>query len=176
MGGIREQVLTGVIAFAACALFAWLVAYPQQAKHRALQDEVQEVSDDIALRLTRCAAAVETERALEQCRQRLDSMEERVPQADQLGSFLEQLSEVAADAELINANVVPQPPYVAKGLGILPIKMDFESDFLSLFAFLRNVESLPRAVRIADLRAARVQEGVDRLEIEMTLQVFFEAL
>ena len=54
--------------------------------------------------------------------------------------------------------------------------MDFESDFLSLFAFLRNVESLPRAVRIADLRAARVQGGVDRLEIEMTLQVFFEAL
>jgi Tfp pilus assembly protein PilO len=175
MGGIREQVLTGVTAFAACALFAWLVVYPQQAKHRALQDELQAVSDDIALRLTRCAAAVETERALEQCRRRLGSMEARVPPEDHLGSFLEQLSAVAADAELINANVVPQPPYVTKGLGILPIDMDFESDFPSLFAFLKHVESLPRAVRIASLSAARVQEGDDRLEIEMTLQIFFEA-
>ena len=176
MGGIREQMLTGVIALGACALFAWLVVYPQETKYRALRAEVQQVSDDIALRLTRCAATVETERSLQECRHRLASMEELVPRADRLGSFLEQLSEVAPEAELVSANVTPQPPYVVKGLGILPIEMDFESEFASLFAFLKRVESLPRAVRVVDLDATRAQEGDDRLEIRLTLQAFFEAL
>ena len=176
MGGIREQILTGVIAFVACALFAWLVVYPQETKYRALRNEVREMSDDIALRLTRCATAVETERALQECRRRLASMEEHVPGTHRLGSFLEQLSEVATEAELVNANVTPQPPYVVRGLGILPIEMDFESDFASLFAFLKRVESLPRAVRVVDLDATRAQEGDDRLEIQLTLQAFFEAL
>lgn len=173
MGSIREQIVTGLLASAALALFWWLVAAPSEARMLQLREEVRGLSTEIIQRDQMGRTACTTEVKLQDRRPQLASMAARIPGEVRLGGFLEQLADASEHADLRFVDVAPQTPYSAQGLGILPIRVTFESTFSSLHRFLRRIESLERVVHLSAVETSRVDEESSVLSTELTLQVFF---
>lgn len=174
MGEARRQVGTLFAAVAVTTAFVWLVARPLHAKLSATYREYTLVEVDRRQRGVQAQAVLELERETREMRVAMAMAAQRVPNRPQVGPLVERLAEVSAAADLRDENIIPQAPYIAERMGVLPIEMTFRSTFSSLFTFLQRIESLERTVRVSRIETTRVDGGVPLLETRLGLQVFFD--
>ncbi len=174
MGDGRQQLATGIGVFCILGAFLYFVVKPQNARLSELRQQVAGLKLQIDNRTHLGSAALATELRLQQCNQRLASMEHSIPTNVRLGPFLEELSKSSAQSKLRHVDVSPESPYAVDGLGVLPIRMSFESSFTSLYDFLKRVESMDRMVYVEQIGTKRQEEGTASLATELTMHVFYE--
>ena len=170
----REQLAVALSAAGIVALFVTTVAAPMAAK----LDRVESNSRLLQAHCERQGAAARVMLAdiqtVQQCRADMREARRRIPSAAQLGALLEQLAAVSAAVHLSDQNITPGASYTRREMGVLPIEMTFQSNFMSLFAFLQRVESLERTVRVARIDTAWVEDTPSMLKTQLLLQVFFD--
>ena len=58
----------------------------------------------------------------------------------------------------------------------LPIKLQFEGDFTNVYAFLRNVEEMPRMTRVRGMQIkARDRETSGHVQVQLAMNIYFAA-
>lgn len=102
----------------------------------------------------------------------LESFDEAVPASEDVGVFLEAVSQIADELGLTDRNIVPGKALASPRVSLLPIEMSFGGDFESLYAFLQRIESLPRVARVKRMETA-VSEQDGALTCSLTVNVFF---
>jgi len=167
----RSQLIAGTAV--AAAIFVLGAYLPQSRRLRALRSAVAAVQarvEDRAGRLAQCGARHDD---LAQARVRLAGFEEAVPESENLGDLLADISRLAADLHLSEQNVTPSAAVPFGEVSCLPLEVRMHGSFAALFEFIRRIESLPRLARVerASLRAAA--DGAAALECSLTLLVFF---
>jgi Tfp pilus assembly protein PilO len=156
------------------ALLFWLAGYrPQSSKMQNLifkmagtQNKL-EASQKQAVRLPDVAA-------------KLASLKEQVsdsqqlPTKPELGEFMSQITDLSHKSGLSKIEVhFTGAAQQYEQFGQRPVQLQFDGDFLQVFAFLSRAESMPRLTRISNIaiHSADMKSGI--VHVDVTMNVYF---
>lgn len=114
----------------------------------------------------------------------------RVRTTADVGSFVKDVSRLAERLGLREARIIPLAPVTHGLITVLPIKISYESRFGASFNFVRDVERMPRTVRVTDLAVQRMgtgepnarpptvsqESGFPRCSTELTIHLYCESI
>jgi Tfp pilus assembly protein PilO len=107
-----------------------------------------------------------------------------LPAERRFGEFLSELSQCLEDSAVTDYAVQPKPVLevvdpklpaslrLAAGANILPVNVSFQGTFGQAFAFLSNVETLPRLVRVESFRLVNNENHPGKVKVDMTLHTY----
>ena len=173
MQHFKEQLILGGAAVALLALFAGVVAMPQQRKLVALGEARDDLQRAIAQREEVGLTAPVTQTAVNERTAQLTALRQRVPQTDDLGPFLELFDQLAGHAGISSPDVRPRTAYAAQGVWVLPIDVTFKSSFRELYDLLEALETQNRLVRVTSLQTWQQKELKGELMTELSLEIYY---
>lgn len=117
-------------------------------------------------------------RQLSPLRQRLSDLDQQllaysrlIPKDPQIGTFIQDLCELMR-GRLSNYTLVPSGPQQADGIWSTQVQVGCEGTLPDIYAFLKDLRSAERLVRITGLRICNDRSITGRLKAEMELEVF----
>jgi type IV pilus assembly protein PilO len=171
----REQLFTAVSAVLVLAGFGRLVAWPQHEHLNAARASAGQLERQVEARESMGELGIAYQQRLRELSQEAASLAAQVPETSEMGTFLEQLSEIAANLGLKDEDLTPQPPQVVGNLKVFPLELRFVSTFPALYAFLEQVEQMDRTVYVSSIHSYCEEELASRLTTELTLHIYCEA-
>ncbi len=162
-------VLLGAVAVA--GVFAFGAYRPNAARLHATEAAIRDLHDELAVRTQHLERAVELYGAVDMARRQAPAWDEALPDEPRIGALLETIDHLAGDAGLKEAHVLPAKPVRVGKIGILPVAIDFRGSFESIYAFVRQVETLPRIARVERFEIART-DSADMLVATVTVHVY----
>lgn len=174
MNSRKDQVIAAIVCAAVLGAYAMLIARPQSRAVASVREQAQRLTADIELRQAVARGTAVLERDMQAVRERLAGVGEQLPSSMRLGELIGQLSAASEAWNLRGTDLIPARSYEVDRILVLPIEVTFQCDFPSLFGFLKEVESLPRIVRVSNLRMQREGDEPAAIACELTLQVFSE--
>jgi len=165
------------------AAFCFLLLGPQKQDLSVLRTSAQTMRSQLARGAGTIAGRSDTEIEIRRINEQLAGYRSRITPTADVGAFIEEVSAIAAQLNLRDRTIVPQASERRGSIWVLPIRISFVSGFAESFNFLRNIECLPRAVRVTELVVERLQgadgEPVQRDEgqvrTKLAVQIFYEA-
>ena len=104
---------------------------------------------------------------------RVRDYDRQFPRQADLGDFIKDITRVSQALALRDWKYQPGAPRRGDSYFELPIQMNFQGDFLNVYAFLSEVEHLQRLTRVRKLaiRAKDLKTGM--VEVEIGLNIYF---
>ena len=170
------------IAVVMTAAFCFLLFGPWQRRLSGLRASVAGLQEQLVRGTVDITELSEVEVRLEHAADLLADYRTRVPEAAEVGDFVEAVSAAAERFGLRDRNIVPLAAERLGRVTALPFRITFDARFDAVFNFLREVERLPRVARVTELVLVRPKHGdasagdeEGELNAELTLQVYYEA-
>ncbi len=157
----------GMLVIATAAVF-----YPQ---HRVLQEHsvrISEKEEVLERELAQAARLPELIEEVEEMRRQYHNLDRRLPNQQELGEFLREITMNLPSDELLSDRIEPGNPKREELFQTLPIRMQLQGRYLSLVDFLRHIERMERLARV-DTLAMEAQPDCDELKIDMRLNIYF---
>jgi Tfp pilus assembly protein PilO len=117
---------------------------------------------------------------------RLCNYRHRLPKERQFGEFLKSLSDLLSEAGVTQSSVQQKPelridphalpPHLesARGIGILPVQVNFTGNGEQVHGFFGAVESLPRIAHVESLKMVNDETSPGRVTVEMTIHTYYQ--
>ncbi|MBL1216500.1 MAG: hypothetical protein D8M59_03295 [Planctomycetes bacterium] len=116
------------------------------------------------------------ETAIAALKEAVTLIEAKLPPEEKVDDVVRQAWEIARGHELVNKGVQPSKVVPAVRYRELPIELDLEGDFDGFYAFLLELEQLPRVTRIKEMKLERVDEDLGIVHAKFVLSVYFQPL
>ena len=112
--------------------------------------------------------------------QRLESRLERshksIPPQQELPQFIKDITQLSQQSNLKKFKYEPGVPTRGEQVRELPIKLQFEGDFTNVYAFLRNVEEMPRMTRVRGMQIkAKDRDKGGQVHVQLSMNIYFAA-
>lgn len=107
-------------------------------------------------------------------KQAITFFEKKLPQEKEIDKILKEVSQMAEANSLQTRQFKTLKTDRAAGYCELPIQMSLSGDFNGFYAFLLQLEKLPRITRIHQMKLEKVQDHEGEVQAQMTLSIFFE--
>ena len=155
----------------AVAAFALKGYTPQLKRTKASNAEADRLADTL-----RASGQVEmdTEQIggeVERIRARLRAFDTQLPPATEIDKFLAQISEIADRSQMKLDAIMPGEITMKALYAELPITIEGTCRFPHFYRLLREIHSMPRLTKVADLRLTASRDN-PTCKIEMTLLIF----
>ena len=170
--GKNSHLVAGAAVVA--VVFAAGALTPQWRRLRSLELRTRLMREQIEQSQLRMQSAANTFDRVTEARRRAPVFEAAIPKADELGVFLEQVSRIADQLELADRDMTPAREQACRNTAVLPIKMSFRGTFDAVYAFITQLESMPRVARIQQLLLDVVEPRTGQLRSTMTVFVYYE--
>jgi len=176
MGRIGKDtwLMLGVVA-ATVAMAVLLVYRPQS--NRLDQIRAQIVSQERSLKTdSELASVVPTMlQQVEAMKRRYKDFDRRLPERQELGGFLREISSHVADENLSGQLIEPGSPDKNELFHTLPIIMRFKGSYLSVASFLKRLEGMERLTRVEKLQLTRDKKAIqpNELDVELQINIYF---
>jgi Tfp pilus assembly protein PilO len=166
---------TGMSALLGVMVLLFIFAGYVPAKHRldALHGQIdtktREVEDNQNKARNLPLLALE----VQELESRVRDYDRQFPKQADLGDFIKDITRVSQQLALRDWKYQPGAPKRGDSYFELPIQMNFQGDFLNVYAFLSEVEHLQRLTRVRKLaiRAKDLKSGL--VEVEIGLNIYF---
>lgn len=165
--------LAGAVLTTLCGVigYAWIYA-PSEGSIADLAGNIKELRLSVAN-----APIVRREHSalvhrLEDLRDRMSTLQRRVPHDADAGKFLREVSTIARDEDLAISNFLPEKPTDREGFTELEITLTGQGSYKSICTFLARVNQLSRLSKVNDLKVSAPQVG-DNLPMSATLIIYF---
>ena len=179
----RVQKWLGATTALAVVAFVVLVYVPSSSTLSALHSKISSNASRLAADEQRSARLALVAQAASQ----LDSqvgLFRPIHQDRGIYDFIGESSSLSNQLHLESFTCHPQEPTVEGRLGIQPVQISFTSDFLAAHTWLRNIESIPRLLRIRELTirpapqaaAATVDPTVGKVHVQVIINLYFESV
>jgi len=176
-------VVGGVVGLT--GLFAAALFLPRTKQLKHLREDLSQRSQAVRAEQEQIGNVSEIYAAILEMDRRKEDDRRKLPLERQFGDFLKALSDRLGQAG-IEQNVVKQKPEYrlddaklpaelkrAKGTGILPVRVSFDSTPGQLFEFIKSVESMPRLSHVGSLEVANDETNPGRVHADITLHTFY---
>lgn len=120
------------------------------------------------------ARNADLERANEQIKKSIESIETRLPSGKEIDSVVRQVSDLAIAAGLDAPGLKSAKPVKAALYMEQPLEMTLDGDFSGFYAFLVHLESLPRITRIPELSLKTSDNEHSEMRAAFTLSIYFQ--
>ncbi len=169
---VRQHLVT-LATIAVAVVFTLGVYLPQSRQTKRLRDETLQLKSELASQQTKLAGAAQLYDAVQRSAARQAGFDRAIPPQDELGDFLENIDQIARQSGLGEMNVVPSDVVEGANLNCHPIEMNFRGDLAGIYGFLRQIESLPRIVRVQRLELGSMEGAGAELAASLTVHVYY---
>jgi len=118
------------------------------------------------------AKAEDLNKQLEQLQEAIRFFESKLPPTDEVHKVLEQVTVVAQKKGLAPKTIRTLQPKDNNGYVEQPLEMKWTGDFNSFYAFLLEIEKLPRIMKLRQLKLDKQSGG--SVAAELILSIFFQ--
>lgn len=152
--------------------FYLLCAWPALRRLAELNRQVQDRRTGLATAEPQLLEAASLTRQVQQLRARLETPEYRLLSAD-TESRAAELARLSRQARLQRVTVQPGIPTHREQVWQLPVLLNFEGDFLNVFAFLRDAEHMPGVTRITFLHIHATNPYTGQVEVQSSVDAYW---
>jgi type IV pilus assembly protein PilO len=172
--GVREAIFFLVLLMVPIAAF-WFVFKPQNDEIRQARKEITHKEAMLASLDEATARTADLAAANDEIRTAVEMIESRLPSTKEVEIILEQVAQIATDANLELKRVKAEKPVPAATFMEQPLEMKIQGPFERFYAFLLDLEQLDRITRMPDLVIERSDKSDGDIEATFTLSIYFEA-
>jgi type IV pilus assembly protein PilO len=107
---------------------------------------------------------------------KLQKNNKKLPKTLELGEFIGQMT---LNSQQCNLRKLVHQPGAVRRLELyseIPITMNFEGDFSSVFSFLREMEAMPRLTRVKSLNIRTKDAKLGVVDVNMAMNIYFSEL
>jgi type IV pilus assembly protein PilO len=101
-------------------------------------------------------------------------IEARLPSGKDMDALIRRVSDLAVAAGLKSPAIKSGKPLPAAMYMEQPLEMEVSGSFLGFWAFISQVEKLPRITRVHDLKISAVNRDDAEMKAEFTLSIYFQ--
>ena len=171
--GARELLfLCVMLGLLGCTYF--FVFSKANAKRAELQTEI--LAKQTALNnLRQSTAGIEDlNRKISELQQAITFFESKLPQEKEVDKILKEVWQLAEANQLQTRTVKPSKSERSASYSEQPIEMSLAGDFNGFYAFLLQLEKLPRITRLTKMNLQKINEHDGEMTAQLTLSIFFE--
>jgi len=167
--GLRQLFfLSATLAMAACAYFYGIGSAGEQRE--LLRADIAAKQKSIAELHESTAGVDQLQQKIADLHRSIDQFQSKLPQPDQVQPLLGQLSRMAAANSLRTQSMKSLAPLSADTYRALPVEIALAGDFNGFYAFLLQVEKLPRLMRITKMKLQPSPDG--DVQAQLTLSIY----
>jgi type IV pilus assembly protein PilO len=171
--GIRELILvSAMIGLLVCSYF--FVFAKMNIKAQSLRSDIaskQKAMDDLK---QATAGISDVEHKITELQQAIDFFEKKLPAEREVEDILKEISPMAEQNNLTIKTVKPQKTDRGPNYSEEPIQITLSGDFNGYYAFLLQLEKLPRITRVSQMHLEKINERDGEMTAQLTLSIFFE--
>ncbi len=152
----------------------FVVFRPQTANINNARAEIAHKQESLSKLRAETSRNADLLKVNEELTARIDEMESLLPSNKEVDLIVRQVSALAIDAGLSPPSLKSAKPIMAAQYREQPLEMKTSGSFDGFYAFLIELERLPRITRIVDMKLKdSTTEGVE-LEASFTLSIYFQ--
>ncbi len=174
MKGIcRDQWMILAIVAVALVAFTLVVYLPQRRQLGELKQQRQETATALERDKTRATELALIRGEVTRMTEQLNYFNRRLPNQQELGQFLKDVSGYARSSGLDGATFQPQKPVQGELYVRMPIEMHFQGRFSDLYGFLRQAKNMTRLTHVREMTVRNDKDLGGRCAIDMTMTIYF---
>jgi Tfp pilus assembly protein PilO len=104
---------------------------------------------------------------------RLEHNNKTLPRQADMGTFIKDIETVSQQSAVQKFTCHPGAAQKFAAISLVPVTMNFEGDFISVFQFLRQSEDMLRLTRIRALNIRSTDARAGQVEVGMAMSVYF---
>ena len=113
-------------------------------------------------------------RKIDELQKAIDFFESKLPQEKEIDKILKEVSQMAEANTLQTKTIKTLKSERGPNYSEQPIQMSLQGDFNGFYAFLLQLEKLPRITRVTQMNLEKIDERDGEMQAQMTLSIFFE--
>lgn len=171
--GIRELILvSAMIALLVCSyVFVFTKA---NAKRDKMKTEIAGWRKELTTLDQKTAGIDNIGRKIEDLQKAISFFEKKLPQEREVDKILKEVWQMAEANSLQTKTVKTLKSERGPNYSEQPIQMNLAGDFNGFYAFLLQLEKLPRITRVSQMKLEKINERDGEMSAQMTLSIFFE--
>ena len=168
----RDGLIMGGIVVAMTAAGYAFGYLPSTRKVERIQEETASVKQSLEVDGLKATVVPELLRQVEVMKGKYKDFDRRLPQRQELGGFLREISGNISSEDFSNQSIEPGKPSQEDLFFTLPIVLKFQGSYMSLARFLQRIDDMQRLTRVQKLVVAPgPTDGV--LDITVQLNIYF---
>jgi Tfp pilus assembly protein PilO len=104
---------------------------------------------------------------------RLEHNNKTLPHQPELAAVMKDLNALGQQSAVRKFTCQPGPMQKQQGVSEVPMAMNFEGDFMSVYQFLRQSEDMLRLTRVRELKIRATDPKTGQVDVQMALNVYF---
>ena len=173
----KDQIITlGVITLVLVAglVVGWIPANNAIKQHK---QELSTLKSKLAKHQMQTADLAKVSMKVKQLKSELDSAPKQLSKEVELASLLRQLSSNLQTQQVADQTIITRSMERGEDFNLMPLRLTFKTDYVSVFAFLQTVEKMPRLMHLSRLEIEntkdRTAEGLPMCKVSIDLNAFF---
>ena len=175
MTSLTRQILFFIVLMAMPVASYFMVFEPQNREIEKAKKEIEQKQAMLEKLRQATSQAEDLQRANEKVQESIQAIRANLPTNKEMDNVLRQVSGLAAKNELRVPVFKKKEQSLPAGLAMeQPLDVEFTGDFDGFYAFLLELEQLPRITRITDLKLTRSQKVDGEMKALMMLSIYYE--
>ena len=171
----RGQFLFSAVLLALPVCSYFVVFRPVNAKIDQGKKEIEHKQALLAKLREATSQTEDLQRANDQIRESIDSLQAKLPSSKEMDNVLRQVSGIAAKNGLKVPTFKKNDKTAPAGLAMeQPLDIEITGDFDGFYKFLLDLEQLPRITRLTDLDVIRSDKVDGEMKSKLVLSVYYE--
>jgi len=170
--GIRELLFLAVMIGTVTASFFSLKR--TVARREAMQAETEGWKRQLAALNQSGADAVDWNKKIAELKEAVKYLEGKLPAEKEIDVILTQVENMVKANALEKKMVKPLKIDRSANYNELPIEMTLSGDFNGFYAFLQQLEKMPRITRLTNMALTKITDRDGAMQAKITLSIFFE--
>jgi type IV pilus assembly protein PilO len=170
--GIRELIfvvlIVGVIAL------AYPVFVRANAKRNTLKNDTAQKQVELANLKQATSGIEDMEKKIDEISKAIEFFEKKLPAEKEVDTILREVSQMAEANSLQTKTVKPLKSERGPNYSEQPIQITLSGDFYGYYAFLLQLEKLPRITRVSQMKLEKINDRDGEMTAQMTMSIFFE--
>jgi type IV pilus assembly protein PilO len=170
--GIRELLFLAVMIGTVTASFFSLKR--TVARREAMQAETEGWKRQLAALNQSGADAVDWNKKIGELKEAVKYLEGKLPAEKEIDVILTQVENMVKANALEKKMVKPLKIDRSASYNELPIEMTLSGDFNGFYAFLQQLEKMPRITRLTNMALTKITDRDGAMQAKITLSIYFE--
>jgi type IV pilus assembly protein PilO len=171
--GLREIIFVALMLGLLGGTYVFVFSKTNARREALLKDtkEKQKMLNDLH---TATTGIDDMNAKVDELQKAINFFEQKLPAEKDIDGILQEVWEMAKTNSLQTKMVKPEKQERGPNYSEQPIKMSLSGDFNGFYAFLLQLEKLPRITRVTQMNIKKANDHDGEATAEITLSIFFE--
>jgi Tfp pilus assembly protein PilO len=163
----------GLLALVLLALFFFATILPANKRRAVAMEATRMQRAQLAANQKEATQLSTVKEEVKQLKGRLTGLDKKLPKRPDTDQFGREITQVSEACALKKVNMQVGVPRRTELFSEMPIGLNFNGDFTSVMAFLRQTEELQRLTRVRSLNIKTKDPAKGQVEVDVAMNIYF---